>query len=99
MITQDVAERWNQRDPSADYVLPPSLDEMARGTPLAAHISDPVTGLRYEYKPGEGTHYALCAVFEEPTPSEMWMAANWRHRRGRTCFQFNAMGPSYYQGR
>jgi hypothetical protein len=98
MITREMWAHWNQRDPAATFVLPPSLDDIAQGTPLAAHLSDPSTGQRYEYKPGEGTHYALCAVFEEPTPSEMWTAANWRHRRGRTCFQFEATGPSYYQG-
>jgi len=99
MITQDVAERWNHRDPSAEYVLPPSLADIATGAPLAEHTSDPVTGQRYEYRPGAGTHYALCAVFEQPTPIEMWAPPEWRHRKGRTCFQFNAMEPSYYQGR
>ncbi len=99
MITQEMAERWNRRDPSATYVLPPGLDQLARGTPLTAHISDPFTGQRYEYKPGEGTHYALCAFFEEPTPIEVWAPANWRHLKGRACFQFNATAPAYYQGR
>jgi len=99
MITQEVAERWNQKDPSSPYVLPASIADIAQGTPLAAHISDPVTGQRYEYRPGDGTHYALCAVFEEPTPVEVWAPPNWRHPRGRACFQFNATVPSYYQGR
>lgn len=98
IITQEVAERWNRRDPSSEFVMPQDLAGTAQGTPLAAHISDPLTGRPYEYVPGAGTHYTLCAVFEEPTPGEVWTAAVWRHPKGKACFQFNAMGPSYYQG-
>jgi len=99
LITQEVADRWNQKDPSVAATLPASLAEMTRGTPLAEHIADPLTKRPYEYHPGEGSHYSLCALFEEPTPAEQWAPPNWRHGPGRTCFYFTATVPSYYQGR
>lgn len=100
MITREMSARWNQRDPSKEFVLPRTLvADFAQGSPLASYMSDPLTRQLYEYRPGEGTHYALCAIFEQPTPSDAWTDANWRHRRGRTCFQFDATAPSYYQGR
>ena len=98
MITREVAQRWSRRDPSIEFVMPQDLAGTAQGTPLAANISDPLTRRPYEYVPGSGMHYTLCAVFEEPTPGGFFADAAWRHPKGKACFQFNAMEPTLYYG-
>lgn len=55
-------------------------------------FTDPVTGVPYEYRVIDSTHFELCATFDtEMKPEEMqaW-ERDWAHAKGRQCFKFDA---------
>lgn len=63
--------------------LPASLDQLPSTPP-----TDPITHQRFEYIPGNGSAYQLCATFNRPALSdEVYGAPNiWRHPAGHYCF-------------
>jgi Domain of unknown function (DUF5671) len=79
--------------------LPSSLAEIPGG------YLDPVTNVKFEYVPAQGSQYQLCAVFAARSPQEednQPFRANpnaWIHPAGRHCFVLDAAGfpqpPSY----
>jgi hypothetical protein len=70
--------------------LPASLNQL----PGTAH-ADPVTRMPFEYLPGQGSQYQLCAVFVAPSPAEDENQPRaefdpWNHPAGRHCFLLDA---------
>lgn len=69
-----------------------TLADLARNEGL--RISDPVTHAAYEYLPGSGTAYELCATFATRSSpgDELYVPPNsfWRHAAGRQCFHLDA---------
>lgn len=63
--------------------LPASLDQLPGGDQ-----TDPITHQRFEYIPGTGTQYQLCATFNKAADDdEAYGAANiWHHPAGHYCF-------------
>jgi hypothetical protein len=75
--------------------LPGALSELPG---VHQHTADPVTLAPYEFKPGAGAAYELCAVFATDGKSEQaqWQPYNrayWSHPKGRYCFALNAKNP------
>lgn len=75
--------------------LPPSLEKLS-----GARFSDPVTHAAYEYIPGQGSQYQLCATFTQPSNggNEPGTAGAdpWVHPSGHHCFQLDAtVRPQY----
>ncbi len=81
--------------------LPADLEALtkARETYYIEGITDPETGLPYEYVVRGTNVYDLCASFttnsfdQSPThiePYERWESRFWEHEAGRTCFNITA---------
>jgi hypothetical protein len=85
LIAGSIDSYWN-----VHRELPPDLASLA-GDRINAprNVYDPVTGLVYEYKPGEDGSYELCATFdsEERQPKVYGAERFWGHPQGRHCFQ------------
>jgi hypothetical protein len=69
--------------------LPTGIDQIAGGTFL-----DPVTRAPYEYHPGRGSQYQLCATFAQSSDSRQTPATPdpWVHPAGHHCFSLDATG-------
>lgn len=70
--------------------LPASLDDALTPRAPSLALADPVTGARYEYAPGAGFSYQLCAVFDTVSPSASGERTFWQHGAGRRCFSLEA---------
>jgi hypothetical protein len=73
--------------------LPASLGELPGG--VQQQTADPVTGVPYEYRPGAGTSYQLCATFSTDGKDDLqgWQPYSrefWSHPKGHHCFELNA---------
>jgi hypothetical protein len=66
--------------------LPPSINN------LPGLHTDPLTHASYEYQPGQGTQYQLCATFtrDNKTTETQPNPAIWDHPSGHHCFQLDA---------
>jgi hypothetical protein len=93
------ADRERTRDLAAigqslarpDAVTAPSnVDEFRAHVGRTARLNDPFTGQPYEYIPGEGSGYQLCAVFETDSRAERSRVPFWAHPAGRHCFLFDS---------
>jgi hypothetical protein len=74
--------------------LPSNLDQL----PNAAFLLDPVTRAPYEYHPGQGSQYQLCATFTQASESRDIAPGQrqWNHAAGHHCFALDATAmPSY----
>lgn len=81
-LSQQIRLRWGGNG----HKLPEHLDEL-RNVALA----DPVTRAGYEYRPGEGTHYQLCATFSTASrQDESQNSPAWAHPAGYHCFSLDA---------
>jgi len=70
--------------------LPTDLDQVPASR---MYRTDPVTHAPYEYHPGTGNQYTLCATFAERTPEGNAYGPDiWVHPAGRYCFAMNAAG-------
>jgi hypothetical protein len=69
--------------------LPASLDSVS-GPKL-----DPITRARYEYHPGQGSQYELCAEFAQQSPNGD-NQDTWDHPAGHHCFPLNATASPQY---
>jgi hypothetical protein len=81
--------RWRNNG----HMLPAHLDEVRGVT-----VSDPVTGAPYEYQPGQGSQYDLCATFsmDSHRQTNPPRAGFWSHPAGRHCFTLDASQPAEY---
>ena len=76
--------------------LPQSLDELQQ--PSSQYRSyrpaiDPISGTAYEYIPGAGFDYQLCATFDIASKDARVLSpAEFPHGPGRTCFNRTAPG-------
>lgn len=74
--------------------LPATLDELRAKQP-GSPTRDAETGAAYEYRPTAATGYELCATFAFDDTADQrrygyYVSDTWRHRKGRTCFAFDA---------
>ncbi len=84
-LSQQINLRWGGNG----HKLPEHLDEL-RNVALA----DPVTRAGYEYLPGEGSEYQLCATFSAASRrDEAQNAKEWAHPAGHHCFSLDAAQP------
>jgi hypothetical protein len=76
--------------------LPPSIGN------LQGRHSDPITQTPYEYVPGQGSQFQLCATFAKESPtqdSNTYPASEfWTHPAGHHCFTLDATAPLPYPG-
>lgn len=70
--------------------LPANLSQLA-----GPEVYDPITHAKYEYKPGQESHYQLCAKFawSSSSPSSGIEPNPWFHPAGHYCFQLDATVP------
>ena len=73
--------------------LPSSINELRGGSHM-----DPITHTPYEYRPGAGSSYELCAVFARPSQQDPANPAadSWNHPAGQHCFQLDAATMTQY---
>ena len=69
--------------------IPASIDSVA-----GPHL-DPITRTRYEYHPGQGSQYQLCADFAQPSPGGD-NQDTWNHPAGHHCFVLDASAQLTY---
>jgi hypothetical protein len=76
--------------------LPPTLQQVPRAGGSNPRITDPETNTEYEYTPGAGTAYQLCAIFAHDSQDEIQQGRDrfWGHGTGRQCFQLDARTPT-----
>jgi hypothetical protein len=68
--------------------LPPSLAEPSIRQRLGTNaVTDPETGVPYQYRPLGQTKYQLCATFDAVSATE---ASFWNHPAGFGCFELDA---------
>ncbi len=69
--------------------LPPSLEQLSSEPGVFVELSDPETGLPYEYRVLSSNTYELCAVFALETAAEQdrFYKDVWSHGPGRQCFE------------
>ncbi|WP_186441972.1 hypothetical protein, partial [Luteimonas sp. J16] len=70
--------------------LPPALETLGDETGRRLSLVDPLGTTPYQYEPGEGRRYRLCAVFATDTrdgTTSLRQDEGWRHPAGRHCFQ------------
>ncbi|MDN5782220.1 MAG: hypothetical protein L0H23_09415 [Luteimonas sp.] len=83
----EAAMRAYQVDTDA---LPDTLDVLDARPGVALDVSDPETGLRYEYRKTGADVFELCAVFVTDTAARKagrrWQEPRWVHGTGRHCF-------------
>jgi hypothetical protein len=73
--------------------LPESLDVLFKSTTYRPYLdtADPSTRAAYEYVPGTGRSFQLCAVFDLDSTAQARPAGNlWAHKAGRQCFDLTA---------
>ncbi len=94
-IADAVDVHWGEHS-----TLPASLDALIREprTGLTS-ITDPVTGVPYEYRTIDSVRFVLCAVFagadSMPDPRSGDPPRFWSHGIGRTCYELRATRPPY----
>ena len=75
-----------------DGVLPDSLEQVVRRSPLPVRLTEPEGGRLYGYEVIDSTSYRLCATFSFPTPtgeaSRYSYEKEWAHGAGRQCYRF-----------
>ncbi len=85
-LSQRIALRWS----SNGHKLPEHLDELHD-----VALADPVTRTTYEYRPGNGSDYQLCATFSLASRQDEQSqgAKEWTHPAGHYCFSLDAAQP------
>jgi len=82
-LSSEIRTYWN----SHSSQLPASTDQM-----LGPAYTDPVTNASYEYHPGQGSRYELCATFMRASGQHdpAFGPDRWKHPAGHYCFQLDA---------
>ena len=72
--------------------LPATLSQLPQRPSTYFYIgaSDPVTSQPYEYIPGAGRDFKLCATFERAAKGSANAQAFWTHEAGHHCFDLTA---------
>ncbi|HTZ99354.1 MAG TPA: DUF5671 domain-containing protein [Candidatus Aquilonibacter sp.] len=85
-LGQRISAKWR----TDRQTLPQHLDELRD-----IALSDPVTRVGYEYIPGQGSQFQLCATFAMPSRNDdqSSQAKQWAHPAGRYCFSLDAAQP------
>jgi hypothetical protein len=78
-LSLQIQEYWR----SHASQLPENIDSLP-----GPHI-DPVTQTHYEYQPGQGSQYQLCATFAQVSQKANSDSDSWSHPAGRHCFQMD----------
>lgn len=99
-IANRIHDHWQQaRDLKTTPTLPPSLDTLTTGANTGLVTSDPFTHQPYEFKPGTGAAYQLCAIFSTATPDIPNRARPaWAHPQGAVCIDLDASRRPEYPG-
>ncbi|HTV03832.1 MAG TPA: DUF5671 domain-containing protein [Acidobacteriaceae bacterium] len=86
-LSMQISNYWK----SNNSQLPADLSQLP-GAALGSGFDDPITHARYEYRPGQNGHYALCANFAQRSRSvqNSYAVDVWLHPSGHYCFQLNA---------
>jgi hypothetical protein len=73
--------------------LPPNIDQLPGNV-----FTDPVTHDHYEYHPGPGSRYQLCASFVRPSERSDALSEQrqWLHPAGHYCFALDATAEPQY---
>ena len=87
-IAGAIHNKWTASAVDESRKLPATLEEF-RATNNAIRTADPITGVPYEYIPGAGPQYELCAVFATAS-TDTNIRRGWTHPKGRHCFSMNA---------
>jgi hypothetical protein len=86
-IAREIDSRWqNQKS------LPRDLEALGQSRAWLV-LSDPVTGVPYEYRVTDNGTYELCATFETVVTEQRDERNNsrfWDHGRGRHCYLLDA---------
>ena len=102
-LAQTINTEWSsQKEPLADRKLPATLETVAqRSSTPQIRLQDPFNGQLYEYHPGKGQDYTLCAQFHQAARGNApGASANfWDHPEGRHCFAFTAATAPPWPGR
>jgi len=81
-LSEAIHSRWD----SGSRQLPEHLEELPR-----ANVSDPLTGVAYEYKVKDAAQYELCATFSLANDKAAdHFLGKWRHPAGHYCFSLSA---------
>jgi hypothetical protein len=90
-VSQQVEFYWK----SHGSQLPTDISQLRSGPRL-----DPITHSPYEYRPGVGSSYELCAVFARASQADPANSApdSWAHPAGHQCFPFDAVAMTQYPG-
>lgn len=95
-VAQAIKSEWAAA-PRGTFKLPQDLDQIPS---LSADVlKDPVTRQRFEYMPGVGASYRLCANFDTENRGQS-PEPTWEHSAGHYCFMLDAarsvfIGPGY----
>jgi hypothetical protein len=86
-LSTQIRSYW--RSPGNSQKLPVHLDELG-----AVVDSDPTSRQQYEYRPGQGSDYQLCATFAlsggDNPRGDRTSNTEWSHPAGRYCFKLDA---------
>lgn len=82
-LSSEIRNYWNTHSSQ----LPATTDQV-----LGVAYTDPVTNAPYEYHPGQGSRYELCATFTRASPryDSALGPDRWKHPAGHYCFQLDA---------
>lgn len=86
-IGMQIQNYW--RSPSNGHKLPTHLGELS-----GIAVADPISRQQYEYHPGQGSDYQLCATFAlaggDNSSGDRTTGTIWSHPAGRYCFPLDA---------
>lgn len=96
-IASAIDTYWNAND-----ALPETLAVMQKERDIfLPSLTDPVTGMTYQYIPGENGMYQLCAVFDLPSENQTSIRPGfdefgrdsgfWQHDAGRHCYDIEVI--------
>ncbi|MGN6318415.1 hypothetical protein [Trinickia sp.] len=80
-ISRAVDRYWGQHS-----TLPSSLDALTQDRAMRLNLHDPQSGAPYEYRPGAGNAYSVCATFARDAENGAAQGQAWAYASGRYCF-------------
>lgn len=94
-IASLIHSSWSRTTPKESFALPKSIDQVPTlSSGFANRPEDPVTHQEYEYRPGSGTTYQLCATFATDNRNDTSVSLSWKHPAGHHCFSLDAKEPN-----
>lgn len=84
------------QDKHLDWKAPAALKDVP-SVLRGVRITDPVTGIPYDYTPLSGTSYQVCAVFDHDSSRQALLSIEkgWSFPKGRHCFVADASASPY----